>query len=52
LRREISAPCDTVLVDDLHLLTEPERQQALCALIRARSDLHFVLLGRGRCRAG
>jgi|GEM_PF-993184 len=44
----IPARCRTVLVDDLQLLREPERQQALCALIRARGDLHFVLLGRTR----
>ena len=39
---------DAVLVDELQLLQEPERQQALCELIRRRPQLHFVLLGRGR----
>jgi LuxR family maltose regulon positive regulatory protein len=40
--------CCAVLVDDLQLVTEPERQQALCELIRRRAPLRFVLLGRGR----
>jgi len=39
--------CDTVLVDDLQCLLEPDRREALCNLIRSRADLHFVLLGRG-----
>ncbi len=39
--------CDTVLVDDLQYLLEPERREALCNLIRSRSDLRFVLLSRG-----
>jgi len=37
-----------VLVDDLQCLRDEPRRQALCALIRRRTDLHFVLLGRGR----
>lgn len=45
---KVPAECEAVLVDDLQYLQEPERQQALCALIRARSHQHFVLLGRGR----
>ena len=44
----IPASCEAVLVDDLQLLLEPERQQALCTLIRSRADLRFLLLGRGR----
>ncbi|MEA4932625.1 MAG: helix-turn-helix transcriptional regulator, partial [Lawsonibacter sp.] len=43
----IPSDCDTVLVDDLQLLLELERREALCNLIRSRTDLHFVLLGRG-----
>ena len=35
------------MVDDLQDLLEPERREALCDLIRSRTDLHFVLLGRG-----
>jgi len=44
----LSSGCEVVLVDDLQLLAEPERQGALCELIRTRPDLHFFLLGRGR----
>jgi len=40
--------CDAVLVDDVHLLTDPARQEALCRLIAQRTKLHFVLLSRGR----
>ena len=42
------AGCDAVLADDLQMLQAPERQAALCELIRTRTDLHFVLLSRGR----
>lgn len=44
----VPAACRTVMVDDLQNLTEPERQKALCELIRLRREAHFVLLGRGR----
>lgn len=44
---DISSDCDAVLVDDLQYLLEPKRQKALCEMIRTRTDLHFVLLGRG-----
>ena len=37
---------DAVVVDDLQYLVDSERQHALCELIRARTDLRFVLLGR------
>lgn len=43
----IPPDCDAVLVDDLQYLLEPERREALCDLIRSRTDLRFVLLGRG-----
>lgn len=39
--------CDAVLVDDLQYFSGQECRQALCDLIRARHDLHFVLLTRG-----
>ena len=42
------AGCHAVLVDDLQLLREPERQHGLCELIRSRPELRFILLGRGR----
>jgi LuxR family maltose regulon positive regulatory protein len=45
---DIPQNCDTVLVDDLHYLLEPERREGLCDLIRKRTDLRFVLLGRGQ----
>lgn len=45
---DIPPDCDAVLVDDLHYLQEPERREALCSLIRKRTDLRFVLLGRGQ----
>ena len=38
--------CDAVAVDDLQYLVDSERQQAICGLIRTRTDLRFVLLGR------
>jgi LuxR family maltose regulon positive regulatory protein len=44
---EISPHCTAVLVDDMHLLTQPARQQALSSLIGERRDLHFILLSRG-----
>ncbi|BAK97802.1 putative LuxR family transcriptional regulator [Oscillibacter valericigenes Sjm18-20] len=47
LPESIPLDCDAVLVDDLQVLVEPERREALCNLIRTRSDLHFILLGRG-----
>lgn len=40
--------CGAVLVDDLQYLQEQECRQQLCDLIRARPDLHFILLTRGR----
>lgn len=48
MHENIPQNCDTVLVDDLQYLQEPERRDALCELIRTRTDLHFVLIGRGR----
>lgn len=45
---KIPKECEVVLVDDLQCLQEPGQQQALCALIRTRTRLRFVLLGRGR----
>ena len=47
LPENIPPDCDGVLVDDLQYLLEPERREALCNLIRTRTDLRFVLLGRG-----
>lgn len=47
LPENVPPDSDTVLVDDLQYLLEPERREALCNLIRSRADLHFVLLGRG-----
>lgn len=47
LPENIPSDCDTVLVDDLQYLLESDRREALCNLIRMRTDLHFVLLGRG-----
>jgi LuxR family maltose regulon positive regulatory protein len=44
----IPRDCEAVLVEDMQYLTEPERQQKLCVLIRQRTQLHFVLLSRGR----
>ncbi|WP_312612149.1 LuxR C-terminal-related transcriptional regulator [Oscillibacter sp.] len=44
---DIHPGCDTVLVDDLQYLLESDRRESLCNLIRMRTDLHFVLLGRG-----
>jgi LuxR family maltose regulon positive regulatory protein len=40
--------CEAVLIDNLQQLTDPTRQQALVELIRCRTELHFVLLGRCR----
>lgn len=48
LPKNVPKGCDAVLVDDLQSLLEPDRQQALCDLIRTRPNLHFVLLSRGR----
>lgn len=48
----IPPDCDAVLVDNLQVLLEPERREALCNLIHDRDDLHFVLLGRGAVPAG
>lgn len=45
---DIPKDCNVVLVDDLQYMLEPERQKALCDIIRSRIDLQFVLLGRGR----
>ncbi|MDD4850438.1 MAG: LuxR C-terminal-related transcriptional regulator [Gemmiger sp.] len=39
---------DTVLLDELSRLPGEAEQQALCALIRNKPNLHFVLLSRGR----
>lgn len=47
ISENIPQSCDTVLIDDLQELLDPEQQKALCELIRLRKDLHFVLLGRG-----
>lgn len=47
LPKDILKECDVVLVDDLQYLLEAERQKALYELIISRTDLHFVLLGRG-----
>lgn len=47
LPENIPINCDSVLVDNLQYLLELERREALCDLIRSRTDLHFVLLGRG-----
>ena len=47
LPENVPPNCDTVLVDDLQLLLEPQYREALCDLIRTRTDLHFILLGRG-----
>jgi len=47
LAENIPPSCDAVLVDDLQYLLEPERREVLCNLIRTRTDLRFVLLGRG-----
>lgn len=44
---EILPYCTAVLVDNLHLLTQSDRQQALSVLISSRRDLHFILLSRG-----
>lgn len=44
---KIPSGCEAVLVDDLQYLCEPERREALCHLIRTRTNLRFVLLGRG-----
>lgn len=47
LTKNIPPDCDAVLVDDLQYLLETERREALCEMIRTRTDLHFILLGRG-----
>lgn len=47
LEENIPKECTVVLVDDLQYLLKPDRQNQLRELIIARSDLHFVLLGRG-----
>ncbi|MEA4932465.1 MAG: LuxR C-terminal-related transcriptional regulator [Lawsonibacter sp.] len=47
LPESIPPDCDAVLLDDLQYLLEPERREALCNLIRNRTDLRFILLGRG-----
>lgn len=39
--------CDTLLIDELEQLNEPEQQQAFCVCIRENPDKHFVLLSRG-----
>jgi len=38
---------DLVFIDDFHLLQDAAYQQALCGLIRSRTDLHFIFAGRG-----
>lgn len=38
---------DILLIDDLQLMQEEARQQALCELIRSSPERHFVLLSRG-----
>ncbi len=45
--QEIPAGCEAVMVDDLQILQEETGQQALCALIRKKKNLHFILLSRG-----
>lgn len=47
LPENIPQDCNTVLVDDLQYLLEPERREELCNLMRVRTELHFVLLNRG-----
>lgn len=39
--------CEAVLLDELPSLRDPAAQNALCAAIRAHSEMHFVLLSRG-----
>lgn len=46
--KDIPEDCNVVMVDDLQYLLNSDRQKLLCELIRSRTDLHFVLLGRGR----
>lgn len=38
---------DILVIDDLHLLQQPEQQQQLCALIRDTPHRRFILLSRG-----
>lgn len=42
-----SADCDTVLIDDFHMVKEAEEQQKICDWIRTNYDKRFVFLGRG-----
>lgn len=48
LPESVPMDCDAVLVDDMQYLLETERREALCHLICTRTDLHFVLLSRGK----
>lgn len=44
----IPEDCEALLIDELQVLRETERQQALCALIRSQPELHIVFLSRGQ----
>ena len=46
--KNIPENCNVVMIDDLQYLLDSYQQKLLCDLIRSRTDLHFVLLGRGR----
>ena len=46
--KNIPENCNVVMIDDLQYLLDSHQQKLLCDLIRSRTDLHFVLLGRGR----
>lgn len=39
--------CDTVLIDNLHLLKDSDLQKTLCEMIQKRPEMHFVFLSRG-----
>lgn len=45
---DVPSGCQAVLVDDLQYISDARRQQALCELIRRRTELRFVMLGRCR----
>ena len=46
--RTIPKGTQAVFVDDIQLLTDPDQQQRLVALMRTHQNLRFVLLGRCR----
>ena len=47
LLEDISQDAQVVFIDDIQEFVDEKKQKKLCQLMKARRDLHFVLLGRG-----